>query len=236
MPGAAFVFLLPLMNWTDRARALGAMLREPPALLALGFNLVPAVCVLMFGWSPAILLLLYWAENVVIGLFHVFKLLVVGGRDGVLPFLGAVFGVAFFVVHYGMFCLGHGLFALTFLGFERGLPNDADMIERLILDLPRYLEAEQGFVTALLAILALQAVGFVQWLVQGTWKTADEGKLFHEPYARIITLHISLFAMAFALGALGNPVFGVFVLAILKSAAEGVFAGRKARKEKIAAA
>jgi hypothetical protein len=223
------------MTWTDRVRALGAMLREPPALLALGFNLVPAVCVLMFGWSPAILLLLYWAENVVIGVFNIVRLLVVGARDGVGAFLGAVFHVVFFVIHYGMFCVAHGVFALTFLGFERGMPNNADMTERLLLDLPDYLEAEQGFAAALLAILALQAVSFVQWLVQGAWRTADGGALFHEPYARIITLHVSLFAMAFALGALGNPVFGVFALAILKSAGEGLFAGRKARKEKGAA-
>jgi hypothetical protein len=222
------------MTWTERLRALGAMLREPPALLALGFNLVPAVCVLLFGWSAAILLLLYWAENVVIGVFNIFRLLVVGARDGVGAFLGAVFHAVFFVIHYGMFCLVHGVFALTFLGFERGMPNDADMAERLLPDLPRYLDAEQGFVAALLAILALQAVSFVQWLVHGTWKTADGSTLFHEPYARIITLHISLFAMAFALGALGNPVFGVFALVLLKSAAEGVFAGRKARKDRAA--
>lgn len=222
------------MAAVERLKAVGGWLREPPALVAIGFNLVPAVCVLLFGWSPAILLLLYWAENVVIGVFQIFRMLVVGGRDGVLAFFGAIFGAAFFAVHYGLFCLAHGLFVLTFLGFEHGLENTAEMPEHVLLNLSDFMDW-RGFLIALAAIVALQAVSFGQWLLRGEWRSADEGAIVTEPYGRIVALHLSLFAAAFGLAALNNPVTGVFALAIFKSVAEGLFAGRKARRARQAA-
>lgn len=224
------------MTLADRARDVVDGLREPQALLALAFNLVPAFCVLLFGWSPAILILLYWAENVALGVFQLLRMNVCTFRDGLGIGLVGLFGSAFFVVHYGLFCLAHGLFALSFLGFEMGLPNTAEMPEQLVLQLPDILRREQGFTLSVLAIVALQAVAFVQWIVQGAWKTADDGKLMGEVYGRIVVLHLTLFATAFALDALGGPAAGVFALALFKSIAEGVFAGRKARKARQAAA
>ncbi len=220
-----------MVSVTDRLRGLGDLLREPPALLALGFNLAPVVCVPLFDWSPAILLLLYWAENVAIGVFNVFKMLIVGVREGVAGFFGGLFTAVFFTVHYGGFCLGHGLFALTFYGFEKGMPNDGQSLEILILKLPDLLlHEERGLLFSLVAIVALQAVGFVQWVAAGAWKSQDEGKLMSEPYGRIIVLHLGLFAMAFALGALGNPVLGVFGLALIKTLIDALWAGSKAKK------
>lgn len=224
------------MTIGERIRDFVDGLREPQALVALTFNLVPAFCVLLFGWSPAILILLYWAENVVLGVFQLMRMNVVTFRDGIVTGLVGLFGSVFFVVHYGLFCLGHGLFALSFLGFELGLPNTPEMPEELVLRLPEILWKEQGFALSLVAIVVLQAVAFVQWIVLGAWKTADDGKLMGEVYARIVVLHLTLFATAFALGALGSPALGVFALALFKSIAEGVSAGRKARKDKAAQA
>lgn len=220
---------------TDRVRSLAALLREPPALLAVAFNLVPAVCVLLFGWSPAILILLYWAENVALGVFQLLRMNVTTFRDGIGIGLVGLIGSAFFVVHYGLFCLAHGLFALSFLGFERGLPNTDQTIERLVMQAPEILRSEKGFALSLVAIVVLQAVAFVQWIVQGAWKTADDGKLMGEVYGRIVVLHLTLFATAFALDALDSPTAGVFALALFKSVAEGLFAGNKARKARAVA-
>lgn len=218
--------------WTERLKGLAATLREPPALLALAFNSVPAVCVLLFDWSPAILLLLYWAENVAIGLFNVFKMLIVGARDGLWSLFGILFTTAFFIVHYGLFALAHGLFALTFLNMERGGADNEAALERLLLDLPRLLLTEErGFLMSLIAIVALQAVAFGQWLASGAWRdpAADE-KLMSEPYARLVILHLGLFGMAYALMALNSPALGVFVLAVIKTVVEALWFGRKARR------
>ena len=45
----------------------------PQPLLALLFNLAPAISVWLFGWSAFALILLYWTENLVIGAINLVR-------------------------------------------------------------------------------------------------------------------------------------------------------------------
>src|SRR4029079_10475578 len=86
-----------------------------------GFNLVPLIGVLAWGWGVSTILVLYWVENGIVGLLNVPKILLAQG-DGPAPraFGASTVGpaskaatAAFFVVHYGVFWVVHGIFVFT---------------------------------------------------------------------------------------------------------------------------
>lgn len=75
-------------------------------------NSIPLFGVLFFHWQVFPLLLLYWVENVFVGLFNVFRLLLAetSRPEAWLKKLGLI---PFFCIHYGMFTYGHGALLLA---------------------------------------------------------------------------------------------------------------------------
>jgi hypothetical protein len=189
------------------------MLRRPPLLLVLLLNLVPVAGVLWAGWSPLQLLLLYWIENVAVGVFNWLKL-----RDyerfkpppGPQPFTLS----SFFLMHYGMFTLVHGIFAvvvgLLFAGpgAERAW-NGADGLSMA------------GVAAALVVI---QLSNHLHWRAEKGWDegTAD-GQMF-APYGRIIVMHLTVLGGALVLALTHAPVAYIALLAVLKTVIEGGWA------------
>src|SRR2546423_6176002 len=87
-----------------------------PSLVALAIaNALPLVGVLFFGWTVFPLVLLYWLENLVVGGFNVAKLLLAQPRQPAY-WLGKVFLVPFFLVHFGGFTYIHGVLVVSFFG------------------------------------------------------------------------------------------------------------------------
>jgi hypothetical protein len=170
-------------------------------------NLVPVLGVLFFDWSVAAILLLYWAENVIIGLFNVFKMAISQGPKKTAPSLRAkgspsppfekVFAILFFCVHFGMFTLVHGIFVVSLFG--RDLPDPA---------------------TYLLAVLSLfisHALSFFfHFVKKGEYKEAHFNRLFFQPYKRVIVMHVTIIAAGWAMGFLGSPDWAVLILILLK--------------------
>ena len=87
-------------------------------------NLVPLVGVLFLGWSVWTILVIYWLENGIVGVFNVLKMLKAEGTDTSGADGWRVNGrrastmanatlVPFFMIHYGIFWLVHGVFVLT---------------------------------------------------------------------------------------------------------------------------
>lgn len=214
----------------DRIVSLFRGLGAPSALIALAANLTPAACVFLFGWSAGILILLYWIENVVIGLFHALKLLVVGLAQGRSGLYVTGFLTPFFIVHYGLFCLGHGVFALLYVTVEGAGDWSAGGIRTVAAKMPAFLLAQDGFITSLGVMAAVQAIDFIRWLLARGWRGTDGRTLMVEPYGRIITLHVTLLATAFVTAGLGAPRLGAVLLAIFKTLFEGAMAGRTADK------
>ena len=94
-----------------------------PVLIAA--NLVPVLGVLFLGWDLATILVLYWIENGIVGILNVPKVLmargpmpaVTAGAELEESMLGVstagaarVMLAPFFLIHYGMFWLVHGIF------------------------------------------------------------------------------------------------------------------------------
>lgn len=172
-----------------------------PFLLSLAFNAIPLAGVAFWGWSPFELIFLYWLENVIIGI-RTFIAILLSGRFHSWP--GAVATAIFFSVHYGIFCLVHGMFVISLFGEARGAnPGNAASFTGAIA-------------IGVLAIIAWQAALLALHIFRRDESTPPE--LMFSPYPRIIVLHITIIGGGFLLMALNWPYAGILVLALLKTA------------------
>ena len=85
------------------------------AAVLIAANSFPLYGVAVLDWEVFPLVLLFWLENVIIGCFNVFKMLLIGPYDAV-RWIGKMFMAAFFVVHYGGFAAIHGMFVVLLFG------------------------------------------------------------------------------------------------------------------------
>ena len=194
-------------------------LRDPVIALALGVDLLPVIGVLVYGWGAAPLVMLYWLENLIIGAATLIRILVSGFQfGGPVGLLTSSFLAAFFTLHYGLFCLVHGVFLI---GFLPGLD-----IDQMATPSPEMLS---GMVQTLLAQwpgLSWIVAAYIFWhglnltLEMVDLDVKNRGDLvsaMFAPYGRIVVMHIGIFAGAYALVALGDPMAGVLALISLKA-------------------
>jgi len=194
-------------------------LRDPLTWLAIAVDLTPIVFVFMFGWGAAALVLLYWAENIVIGVATFARIILSGIKSwGLIGGLGALFLAAFFTFHYGLFCYGHGVFVFEFapgMNFSPPAPGPdgiTKMMQAVIVYAP-------GMAIALGLIALYQTLA----IVIDYWPTTEREtplpivEMF-SPYGRIAVLHVAIFAGAFAMAVLGDPMIGVLALILLRAA------------------
>jgi hypothetical protein len=207
------------MNAADRIRAFIAGLRRLSTLGIVLANAVPIVCVILFGWPAGVLLLLYWCENVAIGAVNILKIAgssLAFGRAGMA--VGA-FIIPFFTFHYGLFCFVHGVFVMLVgaMGARQVPDFDASPmgLYRVVEGLTR---TEPGFLWSLAAIAGWQLLSFVtDWLAKGRFRDTNPMVQMFEPYPRIIVLHLALFAGTVPVVLLGNPMWAIVALAVIKT-------------------
>ncbi len=168
-------------------------------------NLLPLGAVLAGWWSVYEVVLLFWAENVVIGLFNVARmlaLLVLKREFGMLVL------IPFFGVHYGMFTFVHGMFVIGMLG-----PPGARAMEDGIA----LLLAPEGLLLPLLALVASHGFSFVvNFLVAGEWRKEQGMGLMAQPYGRVVILHLVIIGGGALVLALGEPLWALVLLVLLK--------------------
>lgn len=204
-------------------------------------NAVPLLGVLFLGWSTYEVVLLYWFENVVIGVMNVLRMacctpdpaqldlakllksddpidthLAVShatplvGKPWLMQ-LAKLFFIPFFVLHYGLFCIVHGVFVVVLLGdggsvFQGGEPR---------FDLE---DLSRNLWIAAAALTASHLVSFfVNYLGRGEYRRTILPALMMQPYGRVFVLHVAIILGAFALAALGSPALLLAVLILLKT-------------------
>lgn len=121
-----------------------------------------------------------------------------------------LFLVPFFCVHYGIFCLVHGVFIVVLLSgdgvFSGGGAPD-----------PFESAGEQlGQFWILIAVLGLVASHltsyFANFIGKGEYRKTHPIVLMISPYGRIIVLHVAIIASAFLSIAFGSPVWMLVLL------------------------
>ena len=191
--------------------------RLTPALLILT-NLVPIFGVVFWNWDVVAIVTLYWAENLVIGGITILRMLRVSP-------IGGIGTSIFFILHYGGFAGGHGLFLASI--FEIG---NADALDNLswpfffvfIEMLVRVTEtifsaAPSAWVLAVIAIGLSHCASFAYHVIG---QNEDAGKsvnaIMGSPYGRVVILHITIIAGAMAVEALGSSLGLLLVLVLVK--------------------
>tara|TARA_R110002124_G_scaffold248387_1_gene413519 strand:+ start:143 stop:811 length:669 start_codon:yes stop_codon:yes gene_type:complete len=177
-------------------------------------NLIPIGGVLLLGWNGAQVLILYWLENVIIGVMTLPRVLAARGQvqspgqSGPQSSLGVG---CFFIVHYGIFCLGHGVF--TFAIAMDFLRSSDPAITGPLFDTP-FLWALAGL--AGLNLLAL----WRDWWQPRAWRTAHPITEMFRPYGRIFVLHIAVLGGAWAMQKYNAPEGAILILCVGKAVLE----------------
>lgn len=193
-------------------------LRDPLTWMALAVDIVPAYMVIMHGWGATALVLLYWCENLVIGLATILRIglssVISAGAWGILM---AAFLCGFFTLHYGLFCFGHGVFIFALspeVSFDVAGPPSPQTMMNMVNGA---IAAFPLLQPVLLVILTFQliVVAYDYWPTRNVKHPQPMEEMF-SPYGRIIVLHIGVFAGAFALIALDDPMMGVLGLIVFR--------------------
>lgn len=209
-----------LADWQRHQRE---PLSAPVALVALVLsNLVPLVGVVFFGWEVQWVLVVYWIESAVVGVLNIFKIALAEGqpggrvrrtRDGrPLPQTKGRL-IPFFVLHYGGFWLGHGLFVLLFFpAIVSGQSGGVFLPDVSGLPVAGMVLAAIGLAISHLASFWLNFLGRREYL------TISPDAQMLAPYGRVFVLHLTIVFGGIAVATLGSPLALVLLLVGLKTA------------------
>jgi len=204
-------------------RALGTGPRAAVIAL-LAANLIPIVGVLFFGWSLMTILLLYWLENGIVGAWNVPRIAMAKGEDVVPSGRATVVAAAppgcqravlvpFFLFHYGMFWLVHGIFLFVLPAFGSfGRPGSGDEPSPFgEVNVPALLLGGAAMVVS-------HGVSFfANYLGRGEYRTATPTGRMMSVYGRVVVLHLTILFGAFAVAALGSPIAVLVILVVGKT-------------------
>jgi hypothetical protein len=177
-------------------------------------NLAVVPATLFFGWSVFDIVFLYWAENLVIGLLNVLRMAATGlFSTGTLKWSGlfaSAFLIAFFCLHYGGFCYGHGVFVMAL--FEEDSGGAEGPFQWLLLMLGG------GMLWSLLLLAGSHLYSFLaNFIGRAEYRRTNVPALMFQPYARIAVLHLTILFGALVADFLGSPVGLLLVLIALKT-------------------
>ena len=170
-------------------------------------NMVPLAGVFLLGWEVSAILFLYWAENVVIGLFNLLKMKAARGsavksryrvNNRPAKDTGRIGLMFFFLVHYGMFTLCHGVFVMLLFGIPAG---------------------SIGWIgLSLLLLFVSHGVSyFHNFIGRGEYLKVSYQDLFMQPYARIVVMHLTIILGGVFVKSLGAPPGALLVMVVLKT-------------------
>jgi len=188
------------LNYVDRFRySLG---------LHIFVNLIPIIGVLFFQWNVFFLMVLYWAENVIVGFMNVVKMVTKkflqkedAGRSD----------IPFFMVHYGMFTLVHGVLVFILFGM-RSQTGNFQITKSL-----QWIWEQPGFWVAIAGLFLYHFVSFLVHFIHAEefkYKTMDS--LFWAPYQRVVILHVAVLLSAFFINKTGEMIWSLVILIVLK--------------------
>lgn len=155
---------------------------------------------------------LYWSENVIIGFYNVLRILSCQSEEKG-AWIGKLFMIPFFTVHYGAFTLAHGVFIVVIFNptlFENtGFPDPVALWQII---------RNSHLFIVMVAIFLSHGYSFVaNYIRRGEYRRATLRKLMTQPYGRIVILHVTIIIGGFLMMMLQSPVVGLIFFIILKT-------------------
>jgi len=191
-------------------------------------NCLPILGVVLWGWEVGSIVTLYWAENLILGVITLLKMLFIGGFK-------AFGSMAFLTLHYGMFCAAHGTLIIDIFELAPGYAASAAN-NSIVNLLAGPIDVVFNGSTSLwwLAFGALCVSHGVSYLLnfigQREFEQLTLNKLMSAPYSRILILHIAVLFGGLAVAALGSPVYLLIILVIVKIAADTLLHRREHKR------
>ncbi len=154
------------------------------------------------GWKPEVVIVAYFLETIIIGIIHVFKLLIVlryGDKHQIEPAKKDVFsGVAvipFFILHYFFFIFVQSIFIFEMLGDM--IPSENGSFN--VFGNYAYLLSQHDVFMAFLTLaFSNVAMTFKNFVLPGEFRRTTTSKLYFQPYIRIfIQQFVTIFAWFF---------------------------------------
>jgi hypothetical protein len=180
---------------------------------AFGGAALVAAGIVFLGWPTFTVLAFYWLENVIIGGFTALRMLVAGARTE--RYLESLATTVFFSVHYGLFCLVHGVFVATLFGGIRTMAGIADPVFLMI----GRVAGDRIGVVVIIAMVVAAALD--AWRALASFDADDPRairRIMSEPYGRIVVLHVVLIAGGALMMALQLPSLAALLLVAFKLA------------------
>lgn len=201
-------------------------------------NAIPIFGALFFSWDIGLILVVYWMENVIVGFYNVIKMwmakpdfpiaAVAKSKASMLP--GKVFIICFFIFHFGMFCMVHGVFVYVMSqGVESGFglsPSSHQylvgplMILALPIGLASSLWGLYGFrlLIPVGSVFMSHGISFFEnYLGKKEFETRSRSEQMFQPYARIVVLHVAIIVAGVPVMLLGSPMPLLVLLIIGKT-------------------
>jgi hypothetical protein len=174
-------------------------------------NLFPVFGVLYWDWDVFPIMLLYWSENIIIGFYNVLRMIVCVPQAKE-SWITKLFLIPFFIIHYGIFTLGHGAVLIGILGQSYFAGANGPRLDILVNIIQEY-----GLFYAMLSIFLSHGYSFVMnYLRKEEYKRIGLQKLMMRPYSRIVILHITLILGAFLVLFLNSQVYILILFILLK--------------------
>jgi hypothetical protein len=221
------------MRWSPESASTVSI----AALLA--SNLAPLFGVLFGGWSLLLLLMVYWIESGIVGAVNVAKMAMARGtqpqaRGSVSTWSGSrLVLIPFFVLHYGLFWVVHGVFVLTmpiFVGMGSTTFTRSDGASDFGLTGLGTIEP-RGVVVAAIGLAISHVISFfVNYLGRGEYLTVTPAAQMFSVYGRVVVLHATVLVGAGAIAALGTPLGALLVFIFGKIALDVVLHIREHRR------
>ena len=206
-------------------------------------NLVPLLGVFLLDWDAAAVVLLYWIENLIVGFFNIFRMILVKVKRPSRQFQ-KLFMIPFFCIHFGGFCAAHGFFLLTF--FKIGTDTDffahettwagpLVFIQLLFSVITRLWESRPpGLEWPTLGLLVSHGISFVwNYVIGKEYLSLTLGELMSRPYKRIVLMHVAIIAGGVPIMMIGSPVPLLCILIFLKTGMDIWLHAKSHRKAKV---
>ena len=203
-----------LIAWYRIGSSVGAVV----ALIVA--NAIPLFGVLFLGWNVWTILTIYWLENGVVGVLNILKMARAAGPEptgraaalyngrpvGSLPDPKAVL-IPFFIVHYGIFWVVHGIFVLTLPQFQAFGDESAG------------LTSDPGAVLIVLGGLFIShyASYRLNYIGRGEYLRTSVSRQMGAPYGRLFVLHLTILVGGMAIAFTGASSAAVLILVLLKT-------------------
>ncbi len=185
----------------------------------LAANILPLTGVLFLGWQVSDVFALFWLENVIIGVLNVVKMVTAAV---LLREISFALIAPFFVLHYGMFTMVHGVFVFAIFGAQAlggeivpagqdaGMGNPFDLLAASVAQSGGYIAAVGLFLSHFMSYL-------LNFIGRGEYQKIDAQKLMMAPYGRIIMLHLTIIIGGGLVLATGQAVWALGLLCVIKT-------------------